>query len=414
MLQRKRKGPLDGLRVLELSQIMAGPVAGMMLADMGAEIIKVEKLPGGDDARAYAEPRINGVSAPFLMVNRGKKSIGLDLKKAEARQALLLLVAQADVVTENFRAGTMEKLGLGYEVMREVNPALIYCAVSGFGRNGPLANHGGFDLIAQGYAGLMSITGQAGEPMRYGSSVADINAGILSALGIVSAYVHRLKTGEGQQVETSLLEAGLQQTYWHAAILFATGESAQGNGNAHVLIAPYQTFKASDGWINIAGANQTNWERLAKVLGRPEWLSDARFASNAFRLENRVQLESEINAILATRSRAEWTAALDAVGVPVGPVHSIGEAFSHPQTIARDMVVQMDHNEAGAILTVGSPLKFNGQSTVSALPAPMLGQHTIEILQASGLDEQSIEALLTSGAAYQHGRKRPINSEPRS
>src|SRR5438067_10106693 len=216
-------GPLFGMRVLELAQIMAGPTCGMLLADMGADVIKVEKLPGGDDARDYREPRINGVSAPFLVQNRNKRGIAVDLKQAAGREILLRLVRNADVLTENYRRGTMEKLGVGYGVLARVNPRLIYCAVSGYGRNGPWADKGGFDLIAQGFAGLMSITGEPGRPpVKSGSPVADINAGLLAVSGIVAAYVHKLKSGQGQLVDTSLMEAALQQTYWQASIYFAT------------------------------------------------------------------------------------------------------------------------------------------------------------------------------------------------
>jgi crotonobetainyl-CoA:carnitine CoA-transferase CaiB-like acyl-CoA transferase len=219
-------GPLSGMRVLELAQIMAGPTCGMLLADMGADVVKVEKLPGGDDARGYKQPSVNGVSAPFMMLNRNKRALALNLKHPRGRDVLLRMAREADVLTENFRRGTLEKLGLSYEVLAAVNPGLVYCAVSGYGRSGPDADKGGFDLIAQGFAGLMSITGEpGGPPVKTGNSVADINAGVLAALGILAAYAHKLKTGEGQVVDTSLMEAALQQTYWHAAIYFATGLS---------------------------------------------------------------------------------------------------------------------------------------------------------------------------------------------
>ncbi len=330
------------MRVLELAQIMAGPTAGLMLADMGADVIKVEKLPGGDDSRAYSEPQVNGVSAPFMILNRNKRGIALNLKHAEGRAILLKMVRNADVLTENYRKGTLEKLGLGYDVLAAENPGLIYCAVSGYGRDGPFADKGGFDLIAQGFAGLMSITGEpGGAPAKTGNSVADINAGILAVAGILAAYTHKLKTGEGQVVDTSLMEAALQQTYWHAAIYFATGQSPGATGSAHILTAPYQAFRASDGWINIGGANQANWERIADVLGHPEWRGDPRFATNAARMANLDALTDAMNEVITTRSRSEWIEAFDAAGVPVGPVHTIGEALSHPQTLARGMVVDL-------------------------------------------------------------------------
>ncbi|WP_353247066.1 CoA transferase, partial [Limnohabitans sp.] len=261
MAKATRTGPLAGLRVLEMTQIMSGPTCGLLLADLGADVIKIEKLPGGDDARGYRDPQINGVSAPFLMLNRNKRGLAIDLKKPQGRALLLRMVKNADVLVENFRGGTMEKLGLGYEALREVNPGLIYCAISGYGRTGPYADKGGFDLIAQGFAGLMAVTGEPGRPpAKSGNAVSDMNAGILAATGILAAYIHKLKTGEGQIVDTSLSDAALQQTYWHAAVWLATQREPQPTGSAHILTAPYQAFEASDGWINIGGANQTNWE----------------------------------------------------------------------------------------------------------------------------------------------------------
>src|SRR5689334_15989199 len=318
-------GPLRGMRVLELAQIMAGPTCGMLLADMGADVVKVEKLPGGDDSRSYSEPRVNGESAPFMMLNRNKRGIAIDLKKPAGRDVLLRMVRSADVLIENYRRGTLEKLGLGYDVLSKTNPGLIYCAISGYGRDGPFGDKGGFDLIAQGFAGLMAITGEpGGPPVKTGPPVADINAGLLATIGILAAYAHAQKTGRGQFVDTSLMEAALQQTYWHAAFHFAEGRSPQPSGSAHVLTAPYQAFRARDGWINIGGANQANWERIADVLGHPEWRDDPRFATNTARMQNRDALAARISDVLSTRTRDEWIAAFDAAGVPVGPVHSIG------------------------------------------------------------------------------------------
>src|SRR5688572_29002694 len=278
-------GPLAGVKVLELAQIMAGPTCGMLLADLGADVIKVERIPGGDDTRLMDRPKVNGESAAFMAMNRNKRGIALNLKLPAAQEALKRMVASVDVLTENYRKGTMEKLGLGYETLREINPALIYCSISGYGRTGPYADKGGFDLIAQGMSGVMAITGEPGrDPVKSGSPVCDINAGLLGALGVLAAYVHRLKTGEGQMVDTSLFEAGIQQTYWQSAMYFATGESPAPSGSAHVLSAPYQAFRAADGWLTIGGANQGNWERLVRVLGVPAWLDDERFRSNADRM----------------------------------------------------------------------------------------------------------------------------------
>jgi crotonobetainyl-CoA:carnitine CoA-transferase CaiB-like acyl-CoA transferase len=391
-------GPLAGMRVLELAQIMAGPTCGMMLADMGADVVKVEKVPGGDDARGYREPRINGVSAPFLILNRNKRGIALDLKHAQGRAILLRMVRSADVLTENFRRGTLERLGLGYDVLARENPGLIYCAISGYGRDGPDADKGGFDLIAQGASGLMSITGErGGPPVKTGNPVADINAGILAVGGILAAYVHKLKTGQGQIVDTSLLEAGLQQTYWHAAAYFATGISPSPSGTAHLLTAPYQAFRASDGWINIGGANQANWERIAAVLGHPEWRDDPRFATNSARMANLDALAAAMTAVLATRTTAEWIVAFDAAGVPVGPVHTIGEALAHPQTLARGMVVDLVHRQAGPTKALGCPLHFSATPTRITRPAPMLGEHSRELLREYGYSEPEIDGFVSEG-----------------
>ena len=391
-------GPLRGMRVLELAQIMAGPTCGMLLADMGADVIKVEKLPGGDDSRGYREPLVNGVSAPFMMLNRNKRGIALNLKHPAGRDVLLRMVRDADVLTENYRRGTLEKLGLGYDVLAAVNPGLIYCAVSGYGRNGPYADKGGFDLIAQGFAGLMSITGEpGGPPVKTGNSVADMNAGILAAVGILAAYAHKQTTGRGQVVDTSLLEAALQQTYWHAAIYFATGQSPGPTGSAHLLTAPYQAFAAKDGWINIGGANQANWERIADVLGHPEWRDDPRFVTNSARMANLAALADAMNAVLVTRTKAEWTAAFDAAGVPAGPVHTIGEALEHPQTRARDMVVDLVHPQAGATRALGCPIHFSETPPQVRRPAPMLGEHTREVLLEYGYSDAEIDALQSVG-----------------
>ena len=397
-------GPLSGLRVIELAQIMAGPTAGMMLADMGAEVIKVEKFPGGDDSRAYREPRVNGVSAPYMILNRNKRGIALNLKHADGLQALLRLIDSADVLIENYRPGTLDKLGLGWDVLHARNPGLILCSVTGYGLQGPMASTGGFDLIAQGFSGLMSITGEPGRPpAKPGNSVADINSGILAATGIIAAYVHRLKTGQGQRVDTSLMEAAMQQTYWHAAIFFATGQSPGPLGSGHVLAAPYQAFQARDGWLNIGGANQANWERICEVLGHPEWRTDARFHDNTARMANLPALVEAINGVMVTRDRADWMAAFEAAGVPAGPVHSIGEALSHPQALARDMVVELDHPVAGKTRAIGAPIKVSDTPCSVTRHAPSLGEHTREVLAEHGYTEAQIDALIAGGAALQEG-----------
>ena len=392
-------GALDGIKVIELAQIMAGPTCGMLLADMGADVIKAEKLPGGDDTRSYSEPSINGESAAFMMLNRNKRGIAVNLKTPGGLEVVKKLLADADVVTENYRKGTLEKLGLGYDVLQALNPRLIYCAVSGYGRTGPYADKGGFDLIAQGFAGIMSITGEpGGPPAKSGTSIADINAGILAALGIVSALVARSTTGKGQMVETSLMEAAIQQTYWQAAIYFASGKNPQPTGSAHILTAPYQAFPTQDGWINVGGANQSNWERIVKVIGRPELAQDPRFLTNGDRMKNLAALTPLIAQPLKARPSAEWIREFEAAGVPVGPVNKIGDMLADEQVRARDMVVEVDHARAGRVKALGHPIKFSDTRGEVKRAAPLLGQHTREVLGELGYSAARIDELVGEGA----------------
>ena len=393
-------GPLAGVKVLELAQIMAGPTCGMMLADLGADVIKVERVPGGDDTRKMDRPSVKGESASFMAMNRNKRGIALNLKLPAAQDALKRMAARADVVTENYRQGTMEKLGVGYESLRKINPALIYCSISGYGRTGPYADKGGYDLIAQGMSGLMSVTGEAGRaPAKSGGPVCDINAGVLGALGVVSAYVHRLKTGEGQLVDTSLFEAGIQQMYWQAAIYFATGESPGPTGSAHILSAPYQAFRAADGWLTIGGANQSNWERLVRVLEAPHWLADPRFASNAERMKHLEALTEVMNEKIRAWKAKDLIAALDADGVPCGPINSIADVAADPHALAREMVVELEHPRAGRTRALGLPVKLSRTPGKVSRPAPVLGQHTREVLAEFGFSAAEIDTLVASGAA---------------
>jgi crotonobetainyl-CoA:carnitine CoA-transferase CaiB-like acyl-CoA transferase len=393
------KGALEGIKVVELAQIMAGPTCGMLLADMGADVIKVEKLPGGDDTRSYSEPQIAGESAAFMMMNRNKRGIAVNLKTAGGLEVVKRLLADADVVTENYRKGTLEKLGLGYDILQKLNPRLIYCAISGYGRTGPYADKGGFDLIAQGFAGIMSITGEpGGPPAKSGTSIADINAGILAALGILAAVIARARTGRGQMVETSLMEAAVQQTFWQAAMFFATGVNPGPTGSAHLLTAPYQAFPTQDGWINIGGANQSNWERIVKVIGRPELAEDARFRTNGDRMKNLSQLTPLIAERLRARPSADWIREFEAAGVPVGPVNRIGDMLADPQVASRGMVLEVDHPRAGRMKTLGTPIKFSDTPGEVSRAAPLLGEHTREVLGQLGYSNAQIEALQREGA----------------
>ena len=392
-------GALEGIKVVELAQIMAGPTCGMLLADMGADVIKVEKLPGGDDTRSYSEPQIAGESAAFMMMNRNKRGIAVNLKTPGGLEVVKRLLAAADVVTENYRKGTLEKLGLGYDVLKALNPRLIYCAISGYGRTGPYADKGGFDLIAQGFAGIMSITGEpGGPPAKSGTSIADINAGILAALGILAAVIARGRTGRGQVVETSLMEAAVQQTFWQAAMYFATGVNPGPTGSAHILTAPYQAFPTQDGWINIGGANQSNWERIVKVIGRPELNDDVRFRTNGERMKNLAALTPLIAERLRARPSADWIREFEAAGVPVGPVNRIGDMLADPQVAAREMVLEVEHPRAGRMKTLGAPIKFSETPGSVRRPAPLLGEHTREVLTQLGYSGAQIESLQREGA----------------
>ncbi|WP_417669633.1 CaiB/BaiF CoA transferase family protein [Roseibium sp.] len=392
-------GPLKGMRVIELAHIMAGPVCGLMLADMGADVIKVEK-PTGDDSRRFVPPEINGEAAAYMMMNRNKRGIALNLKDPEAVEILRKLLAEADVVIENYRKGTMEKLGLAYEDLAKINPRLIYCEISGFGRTGPYAERGGFDLIAQGMAGLMSITGEGPgrPPVKVAAPISDINSGILAAMGISAAYSNMLKTGLGQKVDTSLFEAAIVQTYWQSAIAFATGEKPEPLGSAHPLNAPYQSFQTSDGWINVGAANQSNWLRFLDVIGAPELDEDPRFSSNLQRMKNLPELVEILNEYMILDTSENWLSRMDEAKLPAGPVNDILQMHSDPQARARDMIVEVKHPTAGRVETIGHPVKFSRTPASVARPAPRLGEHTREVLAEAGYDNSKIEALIMSEA----------------
>ncbi len=397
-------GPLAGIKVVELAQIMAGPTCGLLLADMGADVIKVEKLPGGDDTRSYSRPAIHGESAAFMMLNRNKRGIAVNLKPPQGLEVVKRLLATADVVTENYRKGTLEKLGLGWEVLHALNPRLVYCAVSGYGRTGPYADKGGFDLIAQGFSGLMSITGEpGGPPVKAGSPIADINAGIFAALGIVSALHARHATGRGQMVDTSLMEAAIQQTYWQSAIYLATGENPGPSGSAHILTAPYQAFPTADGWVNVGGANQSNWERIAKAIGREDLVADPRFLTNGDRMKHLDELTPLVAERMRTRPSAEWIREFEALGIPAGPINRIGDMLADPQVQAREMVVEVDHPKAGKTKALGMPVKFSETPCAVTRAAPLLGQHTDEVLATLGYSGAEIDALCAAGAVQRAG-----------
>ena len=393
-------GPLSGVRVIELAHIMAGPCCGLMLADMGADVIKLEKAPAGDDSRRFLPPDIGGESAAFLMMNRNKRGIVVDLKTAGGKQVARRLLADADVVIENYRKGTMELLGLGYETLRQANPGLIYCEISGFGRTGPYAERGGFDLIAQGMSGLMSITGEAPgrPPIKCGAPMADITAGILGAMGVLAAYIQRAKTGQGQRVDTSLFEAGIVHTYWQSAIAMASGTAPGPMGSAHPLNAPYEAFKTTDGWITLGAANQANWLKLLDLITAPELGEDPRFTNNHGRITHRIELAKALAPIIRTRTSADWLSRLEAAGVPAGPVLDVAEMHRDPQTLAREMVTKAPHTKLGPVKTLGAPVKFSATPGGVTRGAPLLGEHTREVLAEYGYGDDEIDALICDGA----------------
>jgi len=400
----QKTGPLTGVKVIEMCHVMAGPTCGRMLADMGADVIKLERVPDGDDTRRMLPPDIEGEPAAFMMMNSGKRGIAVDLKNERGKDVLKRLLATADIVTENYRADTMAKLGLGYEELRKVNPALVYCAISGFGRTGPYASRGGYDLIAQGMSGLMSFTGEGPgrPPVKVGAPVCDITAGILAAMGVLAAYVHRLKTGEGQMVDTSLYEAGITLSYWQSAIALATGNAPGPMGSAHPLNAPYQAVETADGWITFSGANDRNWRRLLELLGLDELAEDPRFMDNAGRMGNLDELMELLSVEFRKKPRDTWLAELEAAKIPAGPVFDVNEMHADPHTLARDMVVEVEHDRIGSVKTIGCPVKFTETPSAVHSAAPIYAQHTREVLAEFGYAADEIESLVADGAVIAH------------
>lgn len=394
-------GPLAGVKVIEFAHIMAGPVCGLMLADMGADVIKVEKVPGGDDTRRTLPPDVDGESASFLMMNRNKRGIALNLKTRGGRDVARRLLADADVAIENYRKGTMDRLGLGYDEVSGFNPGIVYAELSGFGRTGPYANRAGFDLIAQGMSGIMSITGAGGggPPTKCGPPLSDITAGILAAMGVLGAYIHRQKTGEGQRVDTSLFEAAITHTYWQSAMTFATGISPGALGSAHPLSAPYQAFEASDGWITVGAANQTNWLRLLDALERPDLQEDPRFADDAQRMSNLDTLVAALTDIFKRRPVADWLECLERAGVPAGPVLDIAGMQADPQALARGMITEAPHTRVGPVKTLGHPVHYSATPAEITRGAPLLGEHTREVLAEHGYSLAEVDILISEGAA---------------
>ena len=392
-------GPIKGVKVLELAQIMAGPTCGLMLADLGAEVIKIEKIPGGDDTRRFVPPDINGEASAFMMMNRNKKGIAINLKEKQGIDIFKSMVKSSDVVIENYRKGTMEKLGIGYDELKKINPKIILCEISGYGRTGPYANKGGFDLVAQGMSGLMSITGESKEkpPMKVGAPLTDITAGILGATGILAALISRNKTGLGQRVDTSLYEAGIVHTYWQSAIAVATGKSPGPLGSAHPLTAPYQAFKTKDNWITVGASNQNTWLKLIKALNKEELQEDPRFNNNDNRMKNLNDLVKLIQPELKKNTSNEWIKIFDKAGLPCGPINSITDMHKDPHTLDRKMIIEVDNKTAGKSKAIGMPIKFSETNNDQSKGAPIFGQHTDAILKDFGYTARQIEEFKSKG-----------------
>jgi len=390
--------PLAGMVVLDLSQILAGPVCGMMLADMGADVIKVEKPDGGDDNRRAGPPFIGGQGAGFMAANRNKRSLALNLRDESGRQVFERLLEQADVVVENFRPGVMERLGIGYERLSKLKPSLIYCSISGHGGTGPYKDRGGFDLIAQGMSGLMSITGVPdGPPVKVGVPITDISAGIMAANGVLCAYIHAQKTGQGQLVDTSLLEAGIAYTIWESSGYFADGEIPGPLGSAHRVSAPYQALRTSDGYINIGAPTQRTWEQLCRAIGQEELIEDQRFREPGDRKAREEELAALLEEIFSQQSTAYWLETLEKAGMVAGPINNIAQVYDDPQVIAREMKVDLEDPDLGTLHNIGIPVKLSATPGSIRRRAPMLGEHSWEILTESGFAGQEIEDLFDSG-----------------
>ena len=389
--------PLEGVTVLDCTQVMAGPFCTMLLADMGADVIKVEK-PGGDDSRRMGPPFINGESAAFLGINRNKQSIVLNLRDEAHRAVFRRIARQADVVAENFRPGAMERLGLGPTQLRAERPELIYVSISGFGQTGPYAARPGYDLLAQGMSGMMSVTGYPNSPpVKVSIPLADLSAGLFAANGVLAAYIHRLKTGEGQVIDTSLLDAAIALTVWEAAEYWGSGAAPGPKGSAHRLVAPYQAMESADGYFNIGVANQANYERLCNALDRPDLLTDPRFATNPDRVRNYEALADEIQRTTRTRSSADWLARFEQAGVPAGPIFRMDEVFTNEHVLAREMVTALEHPVAGVVNNLGIPVKMSATPGQVRTPAPTLGQHTESVLRRFGASDEEAAAILERG-----------------
>ena len=401
--------PLEGVKVLDLTSVMAGPYCSMVLGDMGAEVVKVENFPEGDASRRF-DPKVNGESYCFAVLNRNKKSIALDMKNPRGREIFMKLAAKADIIAENFRPGVVRKLGIDYETVSKFNPGVIYASMSGFGQTGPYGKKGGFDIVAQGMSGIMMMTGYpGGRPAKVGIAMNDIASGATALSGILGAYIGRLKTGTGQYLETSLLEAGLAWTFWEFGAYFGGGELPTATGTRHRRSTPYQAYKTRDGYVTVGANNNKLWRNFCTmVCGKPQWLTDPRFVDLRTRLENIDELEKEIEAVFATQPTAHWVEKLDKAEVPGGPVYTYDQTLNDPHIKARNMVVEIEHPKIGRMKALGIPVKSTGELLAIRKPAPWLGQHSVEALQGLGYSGAEIEAMFEAGVVYDKYREKAI------
>ncbi len=392
--------PLEGVRVLDVSQVMAGPFCSMMLGDMGADVIKIEPPEGGDQTRRAMGFKLKGDdSLGFFNLNRNKRSFALNLKSGAAREVFYRLVRTADILIENYRPGVTARLGIDYETLKTINPGLVYASISGFGQTGPWSDRPGFDLIAQAMAGVMSITGHpSGPPTKCGVPVSDIGCALFALYGILSALIGREKTGRGQYVDASLFEAAIAFSIWDISEYWGTGRVPTPLGTANRFGAPYQAVKAKDAYFVMGANNNRLFQSFCDVIGRPDLLADPRFATNAQRLANRPVLIAEMEKTLAARDASHWIERLLAAGVPAGPIQTYAEALDNPHARAREMVMEMDHPVEGRVKAIGFPVKLSETPQRMRLPPPLLGQHTQEILDELGIDPCLREALRAEGA----------------
>jgi crotonobetainyl-CoA:carnitine CoA-transferase CaiB-like acyl-CoA transferase len=389
---------LEGLTVLDFTQFLAGSYCTMILGDMGAEVIKIEKPKTGEEYRSYGPKFIKGESTSFLSVNRNKKSVTLNLKDSRGVSIALRLIERADVLVENFKPGVMDKLGLGFAEASRVNPKIVYCSISGFGQTGPYRNRGGFDLILQGFTGMMDVTGEPdGPPVKVGYAVTDMGAGTNGVLGILAALLYRNKTGRGQLVDTSLLEAGFSWALLPAGNYFVDGEIPKRSGSASPQSAPYQAFQTSDGYINVGCGNERLWTKFCEITELRDLLRDSRFKDNALRTKNQAELSKRIEPVMRQKRTCEWMQLFDTAGIPCGPIYSLKEAVEDPQIVSRDMVIEYEHPKVGKIKSLGFSVKFSELEFSVKLPPPLLGEHNVEILSSLGLPQAEIRELESEG-----------------